>query len=244
MKKAVLLSVVFLTMILTTGCIKCSYDIEIDKDNNISVSETKAIDISKIDSDDVFEDINNNLDKNKSKLEELGYEVALYDENDYKGLTQKKVYKLDKFYNVDLPKGFEANTKKTIRVKSVFGIKDVYTIDWNYSFRNAIEQNLSKYDTEDIDLNAEKMTEIYESQPKAELVIKVPYKVVQNNATSVVGGKELHWNLIDEKNDNVHILLKYEKYNQNAIIGFLALIIAAVGFIILNKVLKRDDVVY
>lgn len=256
MKKLIYLSTILLMMVLTTGCVKYSYNIEIDKNNNVSVEKIQTIDASVFDAYD-NEVIDKSLNYGKSKLEEDGYEVSVYEgvnegvnkevnkEDKSRGLKSKKVYKLDKVRRSDLPAGFKSNNKNFIETKSLWGIKDTYTIDWTYSVKEAISNSKYSEEAEKRDINIEELISSSGIKPQAELVIKIPYKSIHDNATSISkDNKELHWNLVDENNDSVHIILKYEKYNYNAIIGFIALLLAGVGFIILYKVLKRDDVVY
>ena len=252
MKKLIYLSTILLMMVLTTGCVKYSYNIEIDKNNNVSVEKIQTIDASVFDAYD-NEVIDKSLNYGKSKLEEDGYEVSVYEgvnegvnkEDKSRGLKSKKVYKLDKVHRSNLPAGFKSNNKNFIETKSLWGIKDTYTIDWTYSVKEAISNSKYSEEAEKRDINIEELISSSGIKPQAELVIKIPYKSIHDNATSISNdNKELHWNLVDENNDSVHIILKYEKYNYNAIIGFIALLLAGVGFIILYKVLKRDDVVY
>jgi len=245
MKKLIYLSTIFLIMVLTTGCVKYSYNIEIDKNNNISVEKIQTIDSSVFGTYDNTEVVDKSLNYGKSKLEEDGYEVSTYADDKSRGLKSRKLYKLDEIHRGDLPAGFKSNNKKFIETKSLWGIKDTYTIDWTYSVKDAVKNSKYSEEAEKRDINIGKLISESGIKPQAELVIKIPYKSIHDNATSISNdNKELHWNLVDENNDSVHIILKYEKYNYNAIIGFVALLLAGVGFIILYKVLKRDDVVY
>ena len=292
MKKIILLSTAIFVMFLTTGCVKYSYVFDIDKKGNITLSETEAINLSSIKAFDKDNQIAKDLNEQKSKLEKEGYEVSIYDENGYQGLTRKHRYEAGKFYVDNLPAGFKSKNETAIASSTPFWGKKIYSINWTYSFNEASKTlndgekinnmytddseegvvesytetdedgntiEIKKYDDGSVsklkynkaanDNFNQAMTSmlsgISELQPQAELVITIPYKSINHNADSVVNNNEYHWNLLKNNGDGeISIVLEYVSYNVGTFVGIIALIIMLISFIILPRVLNKDEVVY
>ena len=181
-------------------------------------------------------------------MKEHGENAELFRDAKYRGIVKKTYYKADDMHIDSLPAGFKFNNRSPVEVHSVLGIKDVYYIDWTYSFAEVKKTLPSKKHISNNDKSkAKKPNKRYKTSDifEAELTLKIPYPARKSNADKITSPTEYHWNLIkpDGKGE-VRILLEYVHYNVNVIIGYLALLIAVVSFIILTKILKRDDVTY
>ena len=140
---AALISVVF----CTSGCIKTSYNIEIDKKNNITVSETDAY------NQELFQalakdsksakdlaDIDNSIESDKESLKAEGYDVTDYEENGFKGLVIKKTYPKNSLKDTDLPIGFTSAKTNPLVVEKGF-LKTYYHLNMVYDVNEAAQNN-------------------------------------------------------------------------------------------------------
>lgn len=115
MKKVLLFLTAIFMIFATTGCVKYSYEINIDKNDMISVSEISAVNTKLIESMtqsmggggvDIKKQLNDDFSKNKAELEKDGFTVEQYDDGTFAGVkSSKKDIEFTKLiYN--LPKGF------------------------------------------------------------------------------------------------------------------------------------------
>ena len=121
MKKAFLILACTLAL-FTTGCVKYSYNIEIDNKDNISVSETEAINAKLIKSFSPNADVEmkKKLEEKKPELEKDGYTVESYDDGTFIGLKRTKNYEISSYDSSNLPKGFLATGKAPIEKDKKF----------------------------------------------------------------------------------------------------------------------------
>ena len=247
MKKIFILSV-FLLLVCTTGCMKYSYNIEIDNKDNINVSEIEAINMNVIETfgGEAAGEIEKSFDENKEEYEKEGYKVEKYKDDKFSGLKHSKQYTVTTYSTYNLPEGFAAKNKQPITVEN--GIfKNTYTIDLSYDMKKTAKKQSQNSlcsgcnansdfddddDSQDMD-NLDKMTKMFGSEsgmmPVIDLTIKIPSKAIENNAKEVTAENEYKWNLMSNKPVDIHI--KYEKTNWLSIIlisVFAILIIAIV----------------
>ena len=147
MKKSLIILSCALAL-FTTGCIKNSYNIEIDKKDNITVSEIGAINANLIKSinPNATADIKNKLEESKQEAETEGYKAETYDDGTYIGIKQTKNYKLPVYETSDLPKGFSTSQKKPVVINKKF-FKTIYTINLDFDIKSASkdENNMSDF---------------------------------------------------------------------------------------------------
>ena len=126
----------------TTGCMKYSYNIEIDNKDNISVSEIGAINMNFIKSfnPNAAAQMKSKLEEDKKEAEKDGFKAEVYDDGTYVGIKRMKDYKISLYEIKDLPKGFTTTQANPIVTdKKLF--KTIYTINLNYDINNAGDDN-------------------------------------------------------------------------------------------------------
>ena len=147
MKRFVLTAALVSLVFCTSGCVKTSYNIEIDKKNNITVSETDAYnqelfkalakennsvkDLSTIDDD---------IEKDKESLISEGYDVQDYEQDGFKGLVIKKVFPKNSLKDKDLPAGFTSDKINPFVVEKGF-LKTHYQLNLVYDVSKIAENN-------------------------------------------------------------------------------------------------------
>jgi hypothetical protein len=222
MKKFLLLIALVFITITTSGCIKCSYNIEIDKKDNVKFTETQAIDLSLFKSyggAEVDQLIKQSFDEQSKQFESEGYKVEPFTDDKYNGIKLSKEYKIDSMKNNDLPKGFASKIEKPILVKSGF-FNDKYTIHLIYDYSkimdNTNQQNIaqpnqglssapSQQELQEFNKSMENMF-----KPQLDLTIKLPQKPKKQNATKVISDTEYQWTL--SSSEVTDIFIEYEKF--------------------------------
>ena len=129
MKKFSLLLSMILFAFMTTGCVKYTYNIEIDKKNNLVLSEFAAVDTSMMGGMSFF--IMAEFDEPKEKYEAKGYDVVEHEVGDLKGIKATKKFKLKNMKNEDLPVGYTSANSTPVVVKEGF-FKTKYSINLSY----------------------------------------------------------------------------------------------------------------
>lgn len=134
---------------LTSGCIKYSYNIEIDNRDNVSISEINAINLSFIKSIDPTAEakFNSEIQSKKNLLKEAGFTVENYKDDVYTGYKTFKKYSKSKFTKSDLPKGFSSNLDSPIEIKKTF-FKKNYKISLTYDMNNINKDPKSSKDSD------------------------------------------------------------------------------------------------
>lgn len=147
MKKLLLLPV-FLILLCTTGCMKYSYNIEIDNKDNIKIAEIEAINLSVMESfgDEVTDEMEKSFEKSKKEYENAGYSVENYKDDIYTGLKRTKEYTLSAYHINNLPDGFVSKNEEPVLIKKGF-FKNTYSIDLKYDMSRA-SQKQAKYANE------------------------------------------------------------------------------------------------
>jgi len=151
MKRFFLVGALISLIFCTSGCVKTSYNIEIDKKNNIILSETDSYNQNMLKSlakDQKaladLDGINNKLEKDKENLKTKGYTVTDYENNGFVGLTASKKYPKNSLKESDLPIGFISFGKSPLLVEKGF-FKTSYTINLKYDPDTVIKENSKNY---------------------------------------------------------------------------------------------------
>ena len=147
MKRFVLTAALVSLVFCTSGCVKTSYNIEIDKKNNITISETDAYnqklfkDFAKYgQSVENLADIDDNIENDKESLLAEGYDVTDYVEDDFKGLVIKKEYPKNSLEESNLPEGFTSAKSKPLTIEKGF-LKTRYHLGMTYDVSKAAENS-------------------------------------------------------------------------------------------------------
>ena len=208
----------------------------------------------------------------REKLTKRDYYFSDYNENNYIGTQYKKTFKKPNYVmSEDLPEGFlmSSGAKEPIEVKkSPFGTKysihlvfDVNQLrkqnDKKMSMqtkksKNAIEAFLNPNNNTDNATENKSANSIQnepknkEYKPSMELVIKIPKKAKEHNATEVNNvTHEYKWVLSDteelKKGKPVEIVLKYQKTNIFSILFLIFIIIWTISVIIKNEKYAKKD---
>ena len=211
-----------LTMLFSTGCMKYSYNIDLDDKGNMTVSEAQAVNYAMLESfgDVAKKEYNKGIAHDKKALEEKGYKVEDYDDGKFVGIKKIKNYNVSTYTVKDLPDGFKPvrDLPPVACQRGFFKNKCSFNLSYNIS-RLGIEQNENINSTENNVLSnadyikAAGMSTVKGSEmaPAAELIIKIPHKATKHNAHKVLSDKEYMWNLTDD--DLFEINLEYERIN-------------------------------
>lgn len=144
MKKISLLCLFCIITFLCTGCVKYSYNIEIDKNDKVTISETEAMNLSMLKSFDanIEDKIQEEVEKTSEEYKQKGYEVKSYSDDVYNGLTIiKKDIDFDKTIQ-SLPKNFVSDeSNKNVFSKEKKFLKNVYKIHLYSNINAAFENN-------------------------------------------------------------------------------------------------------
>ena len=265
MKKFLLAACLCLLLFISSGCTKDNYTIKIDKNNKITLTETLGI--SKADLSEIAETFNltnyyNDLENVFKPCIKPNYEVIVYEDDNYKGITQTKDnINIEDFEANDLIVGLTPKRKVPITVKNGL-LKDKYSIKLQYD-RDVAENfkfqpELARFnkkeiqriptsirDNEDgtvtITKSFEEPISVITPKPDVKLIIDIPVKAKKHNADNVLNNT-YEWNLYRE-NPIVEINLEYEKWNGNSglIIMFVSLIVL-VAFLGIIFVKSQNDI--
>ena len=215
--------------ILTTGCVKFTYNFEIDNYNNIKLTEINAINVKIANTVDAVSvaRLENDLQSKINALILEEYSAEKYTDKNFTGLKSYKEFKLDHFFNESLPAGFsnENQTETPVKIDKTF-FKTTYTISLKFK---AADINKRTSDIPQVNIaaitsfnkrlaraQAQKTdTETTPDQsgvsPVMELTIKIPTTASSNNATEVLDNHIYKWDLASKK--AVEINLQYTKLN-------------------------------
>lgn len=220
MKKFLLFFMTCCLAFFCTGCVKYSYNYEIDKKDKVTLNETEAFNTALFQSiDPMFnEKWQNTYNSTASEYKEKGYEVKEYNKDGYIGITvaKKDIDLMDLSKNIT--KEFVKDLQQPVSIEKGF-LKSTYKIHLYYNLQD-VRNNIAAMNNV---LNSEQGF----PAPVMELTIKIPYKAVRHNASKVLDNNTYYWNLVSEQ--PVDIVLEYEKYDFSA----LAMIISLVGVLLL-----------
>lgn len=142
MKKILLTCLVCFTAFISTGCVKLGYNIDIDKNDKISVSETKGAVFEGFKST-IFQDaLLSELDNTIANYTRKGYKVKHSAEGDYGSITLTKDNLVFGEAVKSLPKGF---LEKSTFESDAGLIKRQYKIHLFYNLQDAVDNTISSY---------------------------------------------------------------------------------------------------
>ena len=263
MKKIALLGLMLFVVFTTSGCRNFSYDIEINKNGKVTLSETESIDFSNIEKISyIAQKAQTKIEEKNSEFEAQGYTVKRSDNGSYKEYTRTKTFETFTDNSV-LPEGFAALQPQPIMQEKAF-LKNKYIIKWSYDAQRILDNTKSKL--ENIDSITPEDTEEYDDSedyakentqpeifnfltkknlknlplPTADLVIKLPFKAKSHNANFVskTNGKyEYKWNL-NSKDEIINIELIYDKTDYTNSFAVLALLVLCGAMFLYMQKLK------
>ena len=119
MKRFLLIGLFCITAICCTGCLKVSYNIEIDNKDNVSISQTQAYNLEMLKSLDpnIDEKFAADIEEKKAEFESKGYETAMYKDDKYTGLTLTKDKITFKNAASELPDNIKNGNENAFSVK-------------------------------------------------------------------------------------------------------------------------------
>lgn len=256
MKKIALISLLCLVMFTATGCKKFSYEFSIDKKGNVTISETDAMNMSVIESFVSAEQIESKLAEATTEMEGEGYEVTVYNDGTFKGLTRKNKEKInvETFKREQLPVGFSLAQPQPVVFDKEF-LKNKYTIKWQYNLQQALDKDNEKNGStaEDEYLPSDEgtrqqqqmMQDVFAEtvKPIADLKITIPYRAVSHNANKadkIENGFEYTWDLSNLE-EPISIELAYEKVDYTGSIMVLTFIFLFVGLFLFFLKAKEES---
>lgn len=255
MRKYFKLLIILILMLSVTGCVKFNYSISINKDKSMDLEIILA-------SDKRFSDAENTInftDIDSDELNKNGYLVFAYNEDMYEGSRIIKSFKniddisttKDNWLVHDLRNALSGTDNTLFYVKKGF-LKNTYIgrfkmtgtdemeeqFDSNTNI-NVNDDNQSVIDQEDVQELEDAMSEM-SKEMDFKFIIKVPYKTLSNNATSVSKDqKTLTWNLFEIKDENANFEFYLYNFNNIIICLIILLIIVVVLIIIIKKITKN-----
>ena len=141
MKKLFLMTLVSIVSVFCTGCVKFSYDIQIDDKDKVTISELKQVKFPPLSSETFQRDLKKDLGPIVSKYIDAGYEVDLTfadkDGNSGFVIKRKGLSFLDASEN--MPKGFKNNDKNSFVVKRGL-LKRFYKLHLVYTLEDAVNE--------------------------------------------------------------------------------------------------------
>ncbi|SDB45284.1 hypothetical protein SAMN02910298_02268 [Pseudobutyrivibrio sp. YE44] len=214
--------IMLVVMSMLSGCVRMNADMKVDSKGNADISlvyATQTSGGSDSDSDeDSDEDSSDSKSEDMKQLEDKGWAVEKYSEDNYKGysatLTGVSLDEIEK--NIDgTPMGDITVTKK--------GNK--YTIDWEI------------LDDEDRASIAQSGAAISNSGGYMKFQLTLPKKAISSNATSVSkDGKTLTWDLLNMSDTSVQV--EFSLFNPMIIVAVVAAM-AVVTAVVLTIVFKK-----
>ncbi len=195
---------VFIIMFLLTGCMKANFNMTINKDKSMNLDIIYAFNDSLIEQDGSSVDFNDESENFKK----AGFTVTGYKKDGMTGIEAIK-----KFKNID-----EISSNKDVifdlnsirdgnKVKEIFKVKKgifknhyyaTTKADTSAATKGNNQRQLREEDSNDLTADYSSMM----SGMDLTFVVNVPYKAINNNATSVENdGKTLKWDLTKVKGD-------------------------------------------
>lgn len=220
MKKTIGLIVLLLfTLVTLSGCAQVNYEIEINKNGTGTIF--CSYEISKKELGEKAALLQGAAESMKGKVEENGYIVELYEDDDVKGFKgSKKLNDITKDFSLEeVFEVFENFGKKYVEDTEENGIKIEKTLfKTKYSQKAVVD--LTDIGTE-IDM---------------EYSMKLPAKSRTNNATKVSeDGKTLTWEIKVGETNNIEFVSEQINLLPIIVIGIVVIAIVAITVIIILK---------
>lgn len=226
MKKTIGLIVLLLvTLVTLSGCAQVNYEIEINKNGTGTIS--CSYEISKEELGEKAALLQSVAESMKGKVEENGYIVELYEDDNVEGFRgSKKLNDVTKDFSLEeIFEVFENFGKKYVEDTEENGIKIEKTL-----FKTKYSQK-AVVDLTDIG------TEI-----NMEYSMKLPAKSKTNNATKFSeDGKTLTWEIKTGKTNNIEFVSEQINFLPVIAIGIVVIVIVIVAIIVII-ILKKKHV--
>lgn len=265
MKKLLKYSLLGISTLALTGCVKYNANMEIKKDKSMNFDIIYAFDKTLIQNNSI-------LDESQiESLKEQGFDVKDYKEDSMVGFElSKKIKNIDKVstkddttYKLSELGDNEAESKYMFKVKKGF-FKNKYYANFKFDQSDSSLSNKEEeIDTDEVELN-ETTTEEDEnisldsdemnfsdfgnmasSSLDLSFKVKLPYKAIKNNADDVNdNGKTLKWDLSKITSDDT-VEFSFYVYNMNNIyitigVSLVLITIICCIFVTLKKTAKKN----
>ena len=246
--KSILVVVLILIIpLLLTGCLKGDFHVKINRDGSADLNYKIGFNsylISMLESaDDSDEDIIESL---KKDLEDEGFEVTYYKENDISGVIAKKHQESLDDLSIDIfqqnltaeTNGSEANAAEIdsninkITVNKGF-FQNEYIVKANFDLTSMQTENNNSEGTEgDTNQLGKGIADAMLNQIDLNFILTLPVKPENHNASQVTNeGKTLTWNLKPGANNEVKVEAKVLNFrNMSLLIVGLLVLIALITF--------------
>ncbi len=181
-------------MFFTTGCVKSSYNIEIDKKGNVKTSQIQALNVSLLKTFDpeIDKTLKKQFNEKKQELEKNGFKAEFYSEEGFSGVKKTKDFKIKNFKNSDLPTGYSCENKAPV-IFDRRAFSDVYTVELTFDPQKVTEENKKnsaalkkdkktpeKKENEPLQAVEQSDSEIAQNEPEAEVPNKENAKFEQS----------------------------------------------------------------
>lgn len=247
MKKLLKIGVILVTIFMITGCVKMEVSMGINKDKSMDLEIIEAFDKS------LMEGNESDFDTSSFKdAENQGFLVREYSDGDMQGYTlTRKFENIDNLsteendYVSDFSLILEKSDVSLFSIKKGF-LKNTYTAKLKFS-NSSMGNDFSTDDaftseddwsSSDSDFSSDMDYTQMMSNMDMNFVVKLPYKVVNSNATSIDNnGKQLTWNLMTHQAETIDF--EFELYNMTnvyIVVGIALVVIVLVVVVIVNKV--------
>ncbi len=140
MKKSLLFILAIMLSVFCTGCVKYSYNIEIDDNDNVAFSKTEALNSSFFQNSvtDFQQKFDLSIKQHKDSFSQDGYEVEEYLDNGYKGIIASKK-------NLSLKEASDTLANEFGGDEDIFsmekkGFSKIYKVHFVYDFKTAMDQ--------------------------------------------------------------------------------------------------------
>lgn len=215
MKKNVFLILSFLFILITTGCVREDFTVNINKDKSMSVVITTTVEEET--GNRLFtKEVINNLENNGFFVEKVSEE---FDDKQYVQYILTRIVKnIDEISEVgEVVVNIKNNTLKN---KDNFS-KSIFSIDKGF-FKNKYEANFIYKDFN---------YELDENNLYLEFHVNLPYSAISSNATSASSDNTtLTWDLLSLKDKTIEF--EFELYNLTTIYYMVGLIVIVISFCI------------
>lgn len=256
MKKVKYVMMLTVMMFLLTGCVKFNANVEISKNKNMNMEVIYAIDSSLMSY--MGGDGELLSDDDKKELEEEGFTVENYNQDNFTGYKLvKKVRNIDDISTTDdisysisgLLDDYEANNKNMFKVKKGLFKNTYYTnikFDANDSYLDDdftsddinSNEDIDTYMTYDNDNNISSGFDFsgmdfsnFTKNMDLKFNVTLPYKAVSNNANNVSEkDKSLSWDLSATKASNIEF--SFYLYNLPLIYTLVAVIVVTILLVV------------
>lgn len=238
MKKILFAGLIMLSSILFTGCIKISYDIDINSKNELTVTETKAMkkELLNTESPNFEQRYADSFKGAAQNYKSKGYEVKEFEDDNYRGLSIIK--RNTDFTNglSALPDGFKKENPNNYFKRKVGLIFTTYTICLVPDLNNALSIQTT---------GESPSTELYKPSkeaPISDLTIRLPQKAYRHNADKVINDRIYQWDLTP-KGEPIFVLIEYKKLDLSIFAGVISLILLIGGALYIKHKSDNSDAV-